>query len=114
MSQHESFSSIESERAPKEAIFKQDGSLNEEFLSERYGLGAEEANQYVVFGSYNGTVAQMLNDEKCPVGGLVSYAYDEKGIKGVAEKLKTIGELDPRFSINISDATLYRESLKKK
>jgi len=56
----------------------------------------------------------MLDDEKCPVGGVLRTAYEEKGIEGVAEKFKTLGELDPRFSVKITQETIRREQLKKK
>jgi hypothetical protein len=112
---HEGFSPATQEQAsPQEAIFHQDGSLNEAFLNDRFGIGVEEAAQQVSFGSYTGTVAQMLGDERCPVGGMVSTAYREKGIAGVAEKLKALGEMDPKFSVEITEATIEREQLKKK
>jgi hypothetical protein len=114
MAQHEGFSAATQEQATQEAVFYEDGSLNEALLSERFGIGAEEAMQQVAFGSYTGTVAQMLGDEKCPVGGMVSTAYQEKGIEGVAEKFKTLSELDPRFSVKITEATAMREQVKKK
>jgi len=96
-----------------EAIIQPDGSLNEALLSERWGLGIEEASQHVTFGAYTGTVAQMLSDERCPVGGMIEGAYREEGIKGVVAKLKTLGDLDPRFSVEVTDATLQREDVKK-
>jgi hypothetical protein len=112
---HEGFSAATQEQAPApEAIFHQDGSLNEAFLNEHFGIGVEEAAQQVSFGSYKGTVAQMLGDERCPVGGMVSTAYQEKGITGVAEKLKALGEMDPKFSVQITEATIEREQVKKK
>jgi hypothetical protein len=98
---------------PSEVIIQPDGSLNEALLGERYGIGVEEAGQEVTFGSYTGTVAQMLSDERCPVGGMVQSAYQEKGIDGVAEKLKTLSQLDPRFSVKIAPETLQREQVKK-
>lgn len=97
-----------------EAIFLDDGSLNEAVLRQRFGIGADEAAQEVTFSSYQGTVAQMLADEKCPVGGMVESAYREHGIAGVEEKFKQLGQMDPRFEIKISPATLAREQVKKK
>lgn len=55
MPQHEGFPTVAPEQAAQEAIFHQDGSLNEAFLSEHFGIGAEEAMQPVAFGSYTGT-----------------------------------------------------------
>lgn len=96
------------------AVFHEDGTLNEEFLGDNFGLGAEEAGQWVVFGSHEGTVAQMLADGQCPVGGIVSTAYKDEGLKGVAKKLNALHDLDPKFSITITAATVEREQVKKK
>lgn len=98
----------------QEAIFHQDGTLNEAFLGDHFGIGVEEAAQQVTFGNYTGTVAQMLDDERCPVGGMVSAAYQEKGLEGVAEKFKMLGEMDPKFSVKITEETIQREQVKKK
>ncbi len=90
MLQHEGFPAAAQEQVTQEAIFHQDGSLNEAFLGERFGIGVEEAMQQVTFGGYTGTVAQMLGDARCPVGGMISTAYEEKGLEGVSEKFKTL------------------------
>jgi len=114
MTAHEGFPTVAQEQTTQEAIFHQDGSLNEAFLNERYGIGTEEAMQQVFYGSFQGTVAQMLNNEKCPVGGILSTAYQEQGIEGVAEKLNAFSTIDPKFSVKITEATIQRENLKKK
>jgi hypothetical protein len=115
MTRHEGFpTGQEAPLASYAAVFHEDGTLNEEFLSENFGLGAQEAMQPVAFGNYTGTVAQMLADEKCPVGAMVGQAYQEQGIAGVTEKFKTLGQMDSRFSVEITQATLAREDLKKK
>jgi hypothetical protein len=98
----------------EEALFQPDGTLNEDFLYERFGIGTDEALQIVTFGAYTGTVAQMLADEKCPVGSMLSTAYVEHGIDGVSAKLKTLEDLDPGFSVKITETTLRREQVKKK
>ncbi|HET6924561.1 MAG TPA: hypothetical protein VFH39_01895 [Candidatus Saccharimonadales bacterium] len=101
------------ENADSESLIRQDGSLNEQLLAEQYGLGPEEAMQEVAFGAYSGTLAQALADDRCPVGGMVRAAYTEHGLEGVTEKLHTLGQLDPRFNVEVSPATLQREQLKK-
>jgi hypothetical protein len=113
---HEGFSTVTQEQAAVagEAVFHQDGSLNEVSLGERFGIGVDVAMQEVTFGRYRGTVAQMLADGGCPVGEMVSTAYQEKGIAGVAEKFKALSEMDPNFSVEIPAATIEREQLKKK
>lgn len=100
--------------ASQEAVFFEDGSLNETFLQQRFGIGVEEAMQQVAFGNYTGTVAQMLSDERCPIGGIVEGAYQARGIEGVEEKFKTFTLLDPKFKVEISSTTLDREQAKKK
>lgn len=112
MSGSEGFPSTENEQ--KEAIFFDDGSLNETALQQRFGIGREEAMQPVAFGSYNGTVAQMLSDERCPVGGMLEGAYQERGIEGVEEKFKSLSQIDPQFKVELSPQTIEREQVKKK
>jgi hypothetical protein len=113
MSQQEGFPEAAQEQAAPE-IFYEDGTLNEESLSDRFGIGAEEALQQVSFGTYTGTVAQMLDDERCPVGSMVGTAYEEEGIEGVAKKFKALGEMDPNFTVTITPTTMQREQVKKK
>jgi hypothetical protein len=72
---------------------------------ETYGLGPQDVNQQVEWGTYKGTVRSMLDDEKCPVGGMVAKAYEEDGIAGVQAKLTGLGELDPKFVPKISEDT---------
>ncbi|HSX23620.1 MAG TPA: hypothetical protein VLE74_00780 [Candidatus Saccharimonadales bacterium] len=98
-------------------VFHTDGSLNTERLRELYGLGVEEAMQEVEWGSYKGTVAQMLDErpgvKPCPVGKVARDAYKENGIDGVAEQLDNLGKMDPKFSVKISETTMEREREKK-
>jgi hypothetical protein len=94
---------------PIEGIFYEDGSINEAFLAENYGLGIEEASQEVQFGSYKGTVAHMLADEACPMGDKVQEAYREDGIEGVSKVFDGISQLDNNFKVEISAKTLERE-----
>lgn len=111
---HEGFSEVAQEQVAQEAIFRSDGSLDEEALSARFGIGIEEASQQVTFGSYTGTVAQMLDDERCPVGAMVGAAYEEEGVEGVIKKFKALHEMDSGFSVEIAETTEQREQVKKK
>lgn len=87
-------------------IFNEDGSLNEGELSQQFGLGVTEATQVVNFGAYSGTVAEMLSDARCPVGGMVRKAFESKGIEGVVEKFEQLGQLDPQFKVKVAEATI--------
>ncbi|HUY53441.1 MAG TPA: hypothetical protein VMV24_02610 [Candidatus Dormibacteraeota bacterium] len=95
----------------QEAIFYPDGSLNESLLIEQYGIGAGEAMLEVTFGNYRGTIAQMLSNDKCPVGHMVKTAYEEKGLDGVVETFKTL-TIDDDFSARLTKETLRREEEK--
>lgn len=70
-----------------------------------YGLGPCEMEQIVTFGKHTGTVASMLNDERCPVGKMVADAYTADGIVGVEQKLAGLQVLDSGFKVMISKAT---------
>jgi hypothetical protein len=113
MSHSEGFPTGFEQPISEKTIIREDGSLNEELLNKKYGLGVEEANQIVSFGNYTGTVAQMLSDEKCPVGGMVSTAYEDKGIEGVAEQFKLLKVMDKNFSVTFNETTMQGEQVKK-
>ena len=102
------------EQIAAEAMFHQDGSLNEAYLSEHYGLGADEGIQVVAWGKHTGTVAQMFDDENCPVGGRMRTAYQEKGLDGVIEGFEDLKKWVPGLSVKISETTIQRERVKKK
>jgi hypothetical protein len=65
-----------------------DGSLNTEYINETWGINPEFAQQTVTFDTgekvFSGTVADMLADVECPVGGRASLMYKKGGIEGVA------------------------------
>lgn len=92
-------------------IFTSDGAIDETALREQFGLGIQEATQEVAFGSYTGTVAEMLADRRCPVGGMVSKSFREAGIEGVISQFSTLSMMDSGFKVEISELTL--ESSKK-
>lgn len=98
--------------APIDSIFQQDGSLNEQHLGEQYGIGILEAEQVVTFGTYTGSVAQMLADPRCPVGGMIRTAYNDGGLEGVAQKFGVLNQMDPKFKVEISEETIVREEVK--
>ena len=88
------------------SLFNQDGQLDESMLAEQYGLGVAEASQRVKFGSYEGTVAEMLDDARCPVGGMMRNAYQEGGIDGVVQKFQGLSMLDSSFQVAVSQETI--------
>lgn len=96
----------------KSSLFNQDGSINESILAKRFGLGVEEAQQEVSFGGRNGTVAEMLNDAKCPVGGIIEGAYEEGGIDGVVKQFGLLKMMDPKFEVKVTEQTIEREQKK--
>lgn len=95
------------------SVCNQDGSLNEANLTRMYGLGIKEAMQEVRFGNYTGTVAQMLDDVRCPVGETMRAAYQQKGIDGVIGAFEGLRMMAPGFKVDITEETLQREREKK-
>ncbi len=110
---HEQPPVVAQEQAPA-SIIQRDGSLNLEYLATRFGIGEDEAMQRVSFGDHKGTVAEMLDDRGCPVGGIVASAYKKEGLDGVIKKFKALGSMDVNFSVVISESTILRELKKKK
>lgn len=98
---------------PTPSIFNPDGSINEGILNQQYGLGIEEAMQEVKFDEYTGTVAEMLADGRCPVGGRMRTAYETTGIDGVLEQFQALSVMDPNFKVEITEETIERNHVKK-
>lgn len=99
---------------PPVPIFNPDGSINEKVLKHEYGLEAEEASQEVVFGSYKGTVAEMLGDRRCPVGEMVRSAYKQTGLAGVVGQFEALSAMDPNFQVEIKQQITDMDQVKKK
>jgi hypothetical protein len=74
-------------------------------IIERFGLGPEEANTIVSYGNYTGTLAAMLNDERCPVGNVIADAYQTEGIAGVETKFAALSMMSSDFAVSIGDKT---------
>ena len=79
--------------------------LDDAYFLDTYGLGPQETAAVVEFGSYTGTVAAMLTDEGCPVGGMVAAAYRTDGIAGVQQRLSLFSQMDNRFSVAVTEKT---------
>jgi hypothetical protein len=77
----------------------------EHFL-DTYVLGPQELDSTIAFGAHTGSVAAMLGDEGCPVGGILAEAYKSDGISGVESKLEGLSTFSSGgFSLPISEQT---------
>ena len=101
---------------------------DETYFRENYGLGLKDAEQYVAYEGYSGTLGQMLTDPRCPVGGTIRRAYQEgiqaagpeastearteAGREAVQRKFRAIGELDSNFVVNISPEPIVDDKKK--
>lgn len=83
------------EKAP---LIYPDGTINEQYGKESYGLDLEELSQVVSFREYSGSVAEMLNSPNCPIGGIVKEAYKKGGKEEVIDTMKNIQVLDENFN----------------
>jgi hypothetical protein len=72
-------------------MYRDDGSLNETLLLKEYGLGAEEASRVVTFGTFQGTMEEVIANPNCPFGSMLKNAYQERGGAGVDEMLQPFG-----------------------
>jgi hypothetical protein len=89
---------------PQEALVDQPV-IDFDHILDTYGLGPQEASATITFGNYTGTVAAMLLDERCPVGGVVAGAFAAEGIAGVDTKLGALKTLYGDFDLRVSDET---------
>lgn len=79
--------------------------ISYDYFLDKYGLGPEEVNSPIQFGGYEGTVAEMLEDGRCPVGNALAEGYRSGGIEGVATKIAGLQMVFGEFTIPISDKT---------
>ncbi len=97
-------SSFEVDRqVSSEAVMEQP--IDYDYILDTFGLGPQEASATITFGSYTGTVAAMLLDGRCPVGGAVAEGYTTGGLPGVETKLGAMKTLYGDFDLNISTET---------
>lgn len=90
---------------PEVADLRDDG-----YYLDTYGLGPNELDQTISFNGHDGTVREMVDNPKCPVGGQLASAYagdPENGVPGgftaVEQKLTALEMLG--VSITVSDQT---------
>ncbi len=81
--------SHESEPLPPRPVLKPDGTPDGEYLHETWGISADFAMHEVTFDTgdrvFQGTVASMLADTGCPVGGRAALMYQKGSIEGVSQ-----------------------------
>ena len=54
---------------------------------DKYGLGPHEIDTVMSFNGHTGTLGSILDDERCPVGGIFANAYSENGLSGIETKI---------------------------
>lgn len=86
---------------------------DDEYILATYGLSPAEADAAVAFGAYEGRLRDILpkpsddpaDPQKCPVGGMLAESYGSGGIAAVSGRLELFGQMDPRFSVRVSERT---------
>ncbi len=84
------------------SLINPDGSIHAANLWSRFGLQERDVAKTIEYGGNKGTVAEMLNDQRCPVGGMLERTFTKKGITGVAEKF---GDLREEYEINLGEVS---------
>lgn len=93
------------EPAFTELVFDEHGSLPDEHMMATYGLTSEEGRQNIEFGQWKGTFAQMVSDERCPVGGMIKNAHASDGFEGTQRTLEGLKMMAPELQISIAPKT---------
>jgi hypothetical protein len=93
------------EQPKAELQFDDFGSLPDEHMMSLYGMSSEEGRQYIEFGTWKGTVAQMLADDRCPVGANVRTAHEERGIEGVQQTFEGLKMMGAKAEITVRPKT---------
>jgi len=84
------------------SLVNSDGSVNVTNLWSRFGLREKDVSGAIEYNGNRGTVVEMLNDTRCPVGGMLERTFAKKGILGVAEKFEDLRE---EYEINLGDVS---------
>lgn len=100
-----------------------------ELLQANFGLSWEEGQQEVQAGKYRGTLAEMLLDPECPVGGPVENAYKnaykeaqekegeeaakKNGKEAVQRQLDSLKTFFPDFNADVGKRFVATEAKKK-
>lgn len=93
------------EQATVELEFDEHGSLPDSYMMEHYGLTSEEGRQLVEFGTYKGTFAQMVSDDKCPVGRNMRNAHAEEGFAGTQRTIEGLKMMAPNLKLEVAPKT---------
>lgn len=86
------------------SVFNPDRSINADVLAANYGLRVEDAQKQVNYGKWKGSMAEMLDNAACPVGGRVKNAFEKDGIGGVLKTFDTFRTLG--VDIRVSQETI--------
>ena len=84
------------------SLINPDGSIHAANLWSRFGLQERDVAKTIEYGRFKGTVAEMLNDQGCPVGGMLERTFAKKGIAGLAQKF---GDLREEYEIDFGDVS---------
>jgi hypothetical protein len=79
--------------------------INYEYFLDKYGLGPEEVGATAQYGSHEGTVAEMLESPRCPVGEALADAYAAKGIQGVETKIDALKTVFDGLTLHVGERT---------
>lgn len=89
--------------------FDEYNSLPDAYMMSTYGMTSEEGRQGIQFREWNGTIAQMLSDPRCPVGEMIKNAHQDNGTEGVQQAFLGLRMMAPDVKIEVSpkDGTTY-------
>ena len=88
--------------APAEVIDEQ--IFDDAYFLDNTGLGPEETAAEVSYNGHVGTLAQALQDKKCPLRDMIAEGFQEEGLAGTQKKLDAFAVLSGS-KIMVSDTT---------
>jgi hypothetical protein len=84
-----------------------------EQITAQTGLGFDELSQVITYtvngNTKTGTLAEVVTDTRCPVGGMISKRFSKSGIEGVERLVTGWSEDDPDMKVTFSESTLKGE-----
>lgn len=88
--------------AGQEIAWDEYGSLPDSYLMERFGISSEEGRQTVTYRGQTKPLAQVVVDERCPVGGWLEDAHADPDPNAVVDFFSDLSRMSRgEFTANV-------------
>lgn len=78
-----------------------------------HGLSDLELNQIVSFAGHEGTVRDMITDQRCPVGAQIQMNFEREGFAGTEKAIAGLAMLGVHVQIHDDTRAFYRGEISR-